>query len=148
MTDTVSAERSGSLTAMVRRVSLGPVSRESILAMARLTGDFHPFRTLEPVARASGRQQLALHAGWISGLVDAGIRTTLVPWSISTLCIHYEEAASERDVLSLEFTVDSSLDAEAERRLSFEVKNQRGRRLAHGTAVVRLSSRDYGEESK
>jgi acyl dehydratase len=121
--------------AAVQAVSLGPVIRGEILAMASLSGDFHPCRTLPDAAKAAGLPALVLHSNWISGLVVTGVRLVAGRATIRDLRVEYEAPAYEGDVLRLELDIDGKAVSSG-RGLSFTVRDQRGRPVAHGSGTL------------
>jgi acyl dehydratase len=123
----------------VFRLTLGHVSREKILRMASLSGDFHPFHTLPTAAKATGSGKLLLHPCWISGLAAAGVRLAAPAAQVLALTVEHDAHATEADILTLELVIGELNGESGEQAMSFRVVEQRGRAVAHGTARVRLS---------
>lgn len=114
----------------------GPVSKESVLKMAELTGDFHPMWVMDQVAGEAGHAGLALHPAWISGLADTVIRRAFPECRVTYLSVTYHGEAVHTDRLSVVLTCQERETCQSEVTVEFSVKNGNNVAIADGVGRV------------
>jgi acyl dehydratase len=114
----------------------GPVSKEAVLKMAELTGDFHPVRLMDRVAGDAGYGGLVLHPVWISGLADAVMRGAFPACLVKCLAIDYLSSAVDTDTLTFALRCGTRDRSRGEISLTFRVKNQNDVLVAEGSAHI------------
>jgi hypothetical protein len=114
----------------------GPVSKEAVLEMAELTGDFHPVRIMDREAGEAGYRGLVLHPVWISGLADAVMRDAFPLFLVRFLAIDYRNSALDTDTLTVTLKCGTRDRSRGEIGLTFTVKKQNDVVVAEGSAVI------------
>jgi acyl dehydratase len=115
---------------------LGPVSKEAVLKMAELTGDFHPFRLVDHAAGEAGYVGLVLHPVWISGLAEALMRREFPGCRVTNLSIAYRNSALDTDRLNVTLACQEYDARQSRVGLIFTVTKQKDVVVAHGKARI------------
>ena len=114
----------------------GPISKEAVLSMAELTGDFHPFRLVDRAAGEAGYVGLVLHPMWISALADAVIRRAFPGCRITYLSLVHHQSALDTSRLTVELTCQEHDTHLSHVKVKFTVSTHQDVVVADGKACV------------